>query len=196
MRNLYHDLDESQIQERGGRNLVDELEQGESPVESPLDTENLPEREQIETGDEISVAEYLEAEKDEELATIKARIIELEQVVAERDEEISSLKRDGQEMENRLTSLNNSLSEAVSSYKAVVLQANPEVITELVSGDSISSVNESLEEAKNLVSRVRQDIETEISWARVPAGAPERTPPDLSALSPREKIQYAIGGKR
>jgi len=30
----------------------------------------------------------------------------------------------------------------------------------------------------------------------VPAGAPGRRASDLSALSPREKIQYAIGGKK
>jgi len=37
-------------------------------------------------------------------------------------------------------------------------------------------------------------MEEEVSKARIPAGAPQRVPPDLSALSPREKIQYAIGG--
>ena len=46
---------------------------------------------------------------------------------------------------------------------------------------------------KALVTKVKQGLEIEISLARVPAGAPERTLPDLSALSPREKIQYAIG---
>jgi hypothetical protein len=67
---------------------------------------------------------------------------------------------------------------------------------ELISGDTIEAVNESLEKAKNLIGRVRQGIETEISRARVPAGAPERRPPDLSALSPSEKILYGIGGRR
>ena len=67
---------------------------------------------------------------------------------------------------------------------------------ELISGDTIESINESLDKAKGLINRVRQGLETEISLGRVPAGAPERRPPDLSALSPREKIQYAIGGKR
>ena len=52
-----------------------------------------------------------------------------------------------------------------------------------------------VEKAKALVSRVKQGVEAEVSLAKVPAGAPERTLPDLSALSPREKIQYAIGGR-
>ena len=77
----------------------------------------------------------------------------------------------------------------------MVAQANPEVIDELISGDSIASIDESVSRAKEMVSKVRRGIESEISLAKVPAGAPERTAPDLSALSPREKIQYAIGRK-
>ena len=43
-------------------------------------------------------------------------------------------------------------------------------------------------------STVKQEIGAENSLLRVPAGTPARTPPDLSALSPREKIKYAIEG--
>jgi len=130
----------------------------------------------------ITELEGLVAQKDEELTKANARITELEQAVAKSDE--------------KLTTLKNSLAEAVAGYKAIVVQANPEVLEELVIGDTIESINESLNKAKTLISRVRQGLETEISGARIPAGAPQRTPPDLSALSPREKIQYAIGGKK
>lgn len=130
----------------------------------------------------ITELEGLVAQKDEELTKANARITELEQAVAESDE--------------KLTTINNSLAEAVASYKATVVQANPEVLEELIIGDTIESINESLKKAKTLISRVRQGLEVEISVAKIPAGAPQRTPPDLSALSPREKIQYAIGGKK
>ena len=120
--------------------------------------------------------------KKDEINSDNARIIELEQVMTTKDGEIATQKQ--------------SLGEAVASYKAMVIQSNPEVIKELIGGDTIESINESLEQAKTLVSRVRQGLEAEISLAKVPAGAPERTSPDLSALSPREKIQYAIGGRR
>ncbi len=130
----------------------------------------------------ITELEDLVAQKDEELTKANTRITELEQAVTESDE--------------KLTTIKNSLTEAVASYKATVVQANPEVLEELITGDTIQSINESLKEAKTLISRVRQGLEVEISGAKIPAGAPQRTPPDLSALSPREKIQYAIGGKR
>ena len=180
--------------------MVDEVDQKESLPESQSGDQNPPEVE--ESGQsavsEAGVAELesLVAQRDEELARANARLIELEQAVAGKDSEITSLTQSQAELEERLTTIGNSLAETVASYKAVVIQANPEVIEELVSGDTIESINESLRQAKTLVSKVRQGVEAEISLAKVPAGAPERTSPDLSALSPSEKIQYAIGGKR
>ncbi len=140
--------------------------------------------------------ENVVAQEDEELTKVNARVVELEQVVASRDSEITSLKQAKTELEERLAAISGSLAEAVAGYRAMVIQANPEVIEELISGDTIESINESLSKAKTLVSKVRQGVEAEISLARVPAGAPERAPLDFSALSPREKIQYAIGGNR
>jgi len=173
--------------------LVDELEQADNLPESQPDDENPSGVE--ESGDQEGVTELesLVAQKDEELARANARLIELEQAIAERESEIAGLKQTRDELEERLTSLDNSLAEAVGSYKTMVVQANPEVIEELIGGDTIESINESLNKAKDLVSKVKQGLETEISLTKVPAGAPERTSPDLSALSPREKIQYAIG---
>ena len=136
-----------------------------------------------------------ESPTEGELENAKSRITELEQMVAGKEAEITRLKQTGQEMEKRLATLGNSLSEAVASYKTVVVRANPEVIEELIVGDTIASINDSLSRAKELVGKVRRGVESEISLAKVPAGAPERTSPDFSALSPREKIQYAMGRK-
>jgi len=144
----------------------------------------------------VTELEGLIAEKDEELAKANARIAELEQAVVDKDSDIAALKQSEAELEERLLTVNNSLAEAIASYKAMVIQANPEVMEELIIGDTIESINESLEKAKSLISKVRQGLETEISQAKVPAGAPERRSPDLSALSPREKIKYAIGGRK
>jgi len=152
--------------------------------------------EELEVQEGVTELENLVAQKDEELTKTNARLVELEQVVAGKDSEIASLQQTKDELEDRLTVLGNSLAEAVAGYKSMVVMANPEIVEELISGDTVESINDSLEKAKALVSKVRQGVEDEISLAKVPAGAPERTPPDLSTLSAREKIQYAIGGKR
>ncbi|MFC1985386.1 hypothetical protein ACFLWC_00140 [Chloroflexota bacterium] len=179
--------------------MAEEVNQKDTSPELQSGDQSPPEAEELEqsviskAGDEV---ESPVAQENEELAKANARLIELEQVVGSKDAEVVTLKQANDELEGRLTGLGNSLAGAVAGYKDMVVQANPEVIEELISGDTIESINESLSQAKALVSRVRQGLETEISLAKVPVGAPERTSPDLSTLSPREKIQYAIGKMR
>ncbi len=180
--------------------MADEVNQKENSLESPPGEQSKSQMEASGRSvvSEVGVAELesLVAQKGEELTKVSARLDEFEQVIAGKDAEIVTLKLANNELEGRLTSLGGSLAETVANYRAMVVQANPEVIEELISGDTIVSINESLNKAKILVSKVRQGLETEISLAKVPMGAPERTSPDLSALSPREKIQYAIGKMR
>jgi len=146
--------------------------------------------------DEDSKSAAPSAEKDEGIARAKARIAELEEVATTSMDEIAFLKQSVAEVEGRLSGSTQSLVEAVSRYREMVIQTNPGIPAELISGDSIDSVDESLRNAKSLVGKVREGLETEVSQGRVPAGAPERRSPDMSALSPREKIQDGIGGKK
>ncbi len=133
------------------------------------------------------------AELENQLVQARARLAELEQTVASRDSELAGLKQSKAEVEARVQDLSRSLTEAVASYRAMVVQSNPE-IEGLVNGDTIEAISESVSQAKALVSKVRQGLEAEISLTRIPAGAPERTSPELS-LSPRGKIQAALAGR-
>jgi uncharacterized coiled-coil protein SlyX len=133
------------------------------------------------------------AELENQLAQARTRLAELEEAVTSRDNEVADLKQSKAELEARVQDLSHALTEAVVSYRAMVVQANPE-IEELVSGETIEAINQAVSQAKALVSRVRQGLEAEISLTRIPAGAPERTSPEL-ALSPREKIQAALAGR-
>lgn len=153
--------------------------------------------------DELKVAgeelDSLRAQKEtliSELATKDTRVTELEMAVSEKDSEIAVLKQTVVDDNGKFEALNESLSQAVAAYKTLVVKANPGVIEELITGNTITEINQSLENAKSLISKVRGGIEQEIASGKVPAGAPQRTLPDLSALSSREKIQYAIGGKK
>jgi uncharacterized protein (DUF3084 family) len=145
-------------------------------------------------GDE---AEELKRENEALTRELKSRdttIIRLEQELAGKDSEIAALKQALDEAERKLAEFSQALAQAVASYKALVVQANPGVLAELITGETVEEVNESLKNAQTLMERVRQEMEAEASKTRVPPGAPRRAPLDLSALSPREKIQYAIGG--
>ena len=130
----------------------------------------------------IAELEGLLAQKDKELSLANARITELEQALAESDK--------------KLAYTGNALTQAIASYRALVIKSNPGVVEELIEGDSIEDIDASMEKAKTLIVKVRRGLEEEVAATRIPAGAPQRTLPELSALSPREKIQYAIGGRR
>ena len=132
----------------------------------------------------------------EELEPVRARVLELEGLVAQRDEEVAQANARVSELEQAVDGLDSKLAEAVSSYRSLAVETNPTVLGELITGDTVEDINASLEKAKTLVSRVKEGLEAEIASARVPAGAPERAPINLEALSPREKIEYAIGGRR
>jgi chromosome segregation ATPase len=126
------------------------------------------------------------ADKVVENESLSASITELEQKVADKQSETQRIIDD----------LTDSFTKAVFAYKTAISQANPGVPGELITGDTIEAIDQSLESAKSLVAQVRSTLEAEIAAGKVPAGAPARTPPDLSALSPREKIQYGIGGNK
>lgn len=144
-------------------------------------------------GDEVDGLRQGNEALARELKSRDTTIIRLEQALAGKDSEVVALKQAAAEAERRLADLGGALAQAIASYKAMVVQANPGVLAELITGDTVDEVNESLKNAQALVNRVRQEVEAEASRTRVPAGAPQRATLDLSALSPREKIQYAIG---
>ena len=115
----------------------------------------------------------------------KAKSGELQARIAQLEQDISS--RDGE-----LTAIKQSLSGAVAKYRVALLATAPEIPAELVKGESLDEIDASLEQARGIVSKVRQQLEAEAEANKVPAGAPERMPQDLSALSPAEKIAYAL----
>ena len=125
----------------------------------------------------------------------EARVTELEQVIVTRDSALVTLKQAASESDVVASEAKQSLANAVSAYKAVVVQANPYITEELITGNTIETVDQSLESAKALVDQVRQSLAAETAAGKIPAGAPPRIPPDLSALSPREKIAHAVANK-
>ena len=150
---------------------------------------------------ESVILEAMEDEPDgdnvgEELEQAGSRAIELEDLLAQREEQLDKANARISELEQVVAESGRNLAQAVSDYKQLIIKSTPGVLDELVVGETIEEINSALERARVIVGRVRQGLEAEMASAKVPAGAPERTPVDLSALSPREKIQYAIGGKR
>ena len=161
-------------------NNAESMEIDESTNHKPPETDEAGQSEALKA--RIAELESLLTEGDEALKLTQTRVAGLEQAVAELNE--------------KLTDTGNTLSQAIASYKTLAIKSNPDVVEELIAGDSIEEIDASLEKAENLIVKVKKGLEEEVAAIRVPAGAPQRAPFDLSILSPREKIQYAIGGKK
>jgi hypothetical protein len=120
--------------------------------------------------------------------------VELEQKLAEKDNEITALKQSQEQGLQDSASIRRQLDEEVAAYKEMVQQANPGLIAGMVKGVTIDEISDSVKSARALVEKVKQEVAAENAKVRVPAGAPQRTPLDLSGLTSREKIKFAMDG--
>jgi len=111
----------------------------------------------------------------------QTRIAQLEQVIVSREGELAATR--------------GALAGAVAKYRAALLASSPGIPEELIKGVTVEEIDASLELARGIVDRVKQQLETEAEANKVPTGAPPRAPQDLSALSPAEKIAYALSRK-
>ncbi|MFA5309667.1 MAG: hypothetical protein WC370_09325 [Dehalococcoidales bacterium] len=147
----------------------------------------------------VSEADALKLENETLKRELKSRqdtVAGLEKTVAAKDEEIAVIQQVAEDFKQKYDVVSQSLPQAVAAYKELALRANPGLVAEMVQGDTIAAIDDSLKSARALVERVRQEVGAENARARVPAGAPQRALPDFSSLSPREKIKYAMEEKK
>ena len=111
-------------------------------------------------------------------------------------ERVKNLEESIAVKDNELTALKEALTNAVDRYRSVVLATDSGVPDELLKGETVEDIDASLEQARRIVLKVRQQLENDLTADSVPAGAPPRTPPDMSVLSPAEKIAHALTTER
>ena len=133
-------------------------------------------------GDELGEAQQRRSEMETALESANAEL-------AAREERVSSLQ---EELEGASASLH----EAALKYREARLAAAPHIPADLVPGDTLSEVDEQFEAAERVVSQLRDKLQEESQASRVPVGSPLRRAPDLSALSPQEKIKLGLQESR
>ena len=159
----------------------------------------------------------LEAEKtktEEAVATatqeLQGRITTLQAEASAKGDEITTLKAEAEQHAEALAGITQerdaartelegakaAYDYAVADYRALVVSSNPVFSDELIQGSSIEEVKASAEKATALVGKVTESLEAQAqalaALTKVPAGSPQRTPVDLSAMSTREKINYGL----
>lgn len=81
---------------------------------------------------------------------------------------------------------------AAERYRDLVVRTDPALPADLIAGGDVDAIDASVTAAREIVRRVRSHIETQAQAGRVPAGAPPRSAPDLSALTPEQKIRHGL----
>jgi uncharacterized coiled-coil protein SlyX len=158
-----------------------------------MDNEKESEQnEKVDVESEISILKHENEVLADELKSRDAMIIKLEQELASKESEIIALKEELDELKQAVDEANKAIAQAVTAYREMAAEANPGLPVELIRGDTIEAINESVKNARAIMEKVRQEIEAEAARTRIPAGAPRRAPLDFSALSPREKIQQGL----
>ena len=84
---------------------------------------------------------------------------------------------------------------AAERYRDLVVRTEPALPADLISGGDVDAIDASVTAAREIVGRVRTHIETQAQAGRVPAGAPPRSAPDLSALTPEQKIRHGLAAR-
>lgn len=170
---------------------INEIENGATPegaevVAPDQDPEPVTEQE-TETAPSIDEAvAKATSELNQQLATLTASL-------TEKDGELKTLKAQNEQGAQQIASLREGRDAAVGKYRTSLSAANPTIPQELIAGDTIETIDASLETAKSLVARIREGLEVERESESVPAGAPPRTSPGTEDMSPRQKISYALG---
>ena len=161
------------------------------------------------TNDQVSQEDYqalkaeLEAEKGKSQEAITAatqeltgRVASLEADLEAKGTQIGELTTQGESQGQELTTAKAALESAVGAYKDVLLKANPLIPTDMIQGLTIDEVTASLEKASALVGQIKQGLEKEGDADKIPPGAPQRTGPDMSAMTTKEKINYGLDQAR
>lgn len=122
--------------------------------------------------------ETRDPEATEEPSREALEIERLNALIADKDTELNGMRRQ--------------IDFAVGRYRIALMVSAPELPEELISGNTIEELDNAMESAKKIVEKVASRIGARTPEERVPSGAPARREADLSGLSAREKIMYAI----
>ncbi|MDO8615535.1 MAG: hypothetical protein Q7T33_07320 [Dehalococcoidia bacterium] len=154
----------------------------------------------VEAQAQIEALQSAAADAEARAATAQAQLAELRESGSAAAAEMAGLQaaRDSAQAElaqarSELGEARSELREAAAKYRAARLAAAPEVPHDLVPAvESLEEIDREFEAAQRVVQQLREKMEQETRSARVPAGSPTRRPPDLSALSPGEKIKLGL----
>ena len=149
-------------------------------------------RELSQASDEIA---RLRTHLREENARAEAAVAEgarLQTELAAANDAVAAFEADAASLRSMLEDAEVRTRDAAARYRELAVRAEADVPDDLIAGDTIKAIDESIARARAITASVRSYIEAQAQAARVPAGAPQRSAPDLSAMTPEQKIRHGL----
>jgi chromosome segregation ATPase len=140
----------------------------------------------------LADAEASTLTREGELADVRRQLEAARQDIATRDASLASQIEELASTRGSLADAEARSRNSASRYREIVLSHEPDLPADLVSGETVTEIDEALARARQTVAQVRQHIEQQAQVLRVPTGAPTRGSPDLSSLTPSEKIRLGL----
>jgi len=194
--------DVTQIVETEPQETPEESAEEESTPEGDGPAEISPEGRIIELEETLAERDARVQGLVEAQTQFEQRIVALEESLAQRDARIGEMEATLEqsestlkEREDEVEKVGAQLAQAVAVYRTSLLAAEPEIPEEMVQGTTVDEIEASLAGARQMVEQVRTQLESQAYQERIPFGAPARSAPDISGLSPQEKILLGLSRK-
>jgi hypothetical protein len=123
---------------------------------------------------------------------LQGKVTILETEVVTKTQDIEALKGQLVEASTNFEGAKAAYAYAVEDFKKLAAASNPLIPPEVIFGTTVEEVKASLARTNKLVANVQESLSKQAVAAMVPAGAPQRTGPDVSAMSTKEKINLGV----
>lgn len=125
-------------------------------------------------------------------ATRAAEVSELRRQLSAREESLAAQSIELEDLRSAVTEVQAASREAVERVRQSILEREPDLPQELVTGETVADLDAAVSQARQTVAQVRQHLEQQAQSLRVPAGAPVRGAPDVSGMTASEKIRAGL----
>ena len=140
----------------------------------------------------LSEAEAESSARQKDATDLRKQLEVSKQALATSDARVESQSAESETLRGLLEGTAGQVREAVGRYREAILAQEPELPADLIAGDTLEAIDASVAQARQTVAQVRQHLEHQAQALRVPPGAPARAGPDLSSLSPADKIRLGL----
>ena len=111
------------------------------------------------------------------------------------NEAVAAANAEAESLREQLDGASQRAMAAAERYRDLVVRTEPMLPADLIAGDDPDAIDASVTAARTMITTLRERLERQFDISHVPAGAPVRSSPDLSALSPEQKIRYGLGAR-